>query len=154
MQCNTDNGGRVDGLDVQSTSLRYAVCAARVKGTMPQTFNVGSRSLFVSVTAWVFIVLGLGASALSVIQGASIASLLPAFHLSLDGKPLQGLMKVLTGHLPWVAAAALTLSFVTFAASIVLLLLLLFVLRSLPLRRGRGCFLCRALSPRCLGRSS
>ena len=99
----------------------HAVCAAGVKGTMPQTFNVGSRSVFVSVTAWVFIVLGLGASALSVIQGASIASLLPAFHPGL-GKPLQGLMKVLTGHLPWVAAVALTLSLGTLAAAIGLLL--------------------------------
>ena len=35
---------------------------------MPQTFNVGSRSLFVSITAWVFIVLGAAASTLALIQ--------------------------------------------------------------------------------------
>jgi len=89
---------------------------------MPQTFNVGSRSLFVSVTAWLFILFGLTASALSVIQGASIASLLPGINLNLDVKPLQGLMKVLAGHLAWVAAAALALSIGTVVAAAGLLL--------------------------------
>jgi hypothetical protein len=89
---------------------------------MPQTFNVGSRSLFVSVTAWVFILFGLTASALSVIQGASIASLLPGFNLHLDVKPLQGLMQAMTGHLAWVAAAALALSIGTVVAAAGLLL--------------------------------
>ena len=84
---------------------------------MPQTFNVGSRSLFVSVTAWVFILFGLTASALAVVQGASIASLLPGFDLNLDVKPLQGLMKVMAGHSAWVAAAALALSIGTVAAA-------------------------------------
>jgi len=89
---------------------------------MPQTFNVGSRSLFVSVTAWVFIVLGFTVTALSVIQGAATAALLPGFDLNLDVKPLQGLMRVLAGHLPWVAGAALALSIGTLVAAIGLLL--------------------------------
>jgi hypothetical protein len=89
---------------------------------MPQTFNVGSRSLFVSVTAWVFIVFGVVATALSVIQGASIASLLPGFQLGLDAKPLRGVMKVLTSHLPWVSAVALALSIGTLVAAVGLLL--------------------------------
>jgi hypothetical protein len=89
---------------------------------MPQTFNVGSRSLFVSVTAWVFIVLGVAATALSVIQGASIASLLPGFDLNLDVKPLQGLVQVLAAHLPWVAGVALALSIGTLVTAIGLLL--------------------------------
>lgn len=88
---------------------------------MPQTLNVGSRSLFVSVTAWVFIVLGIVAAALAVIQGAATASLLPGFGLGLDVKPLQGLTKVLAAHLPWVAGAALALSIGTLAASVGLL---------------------------------
>jgi hypothetical protein len=104
-----------------TAAMRYAVGAAR-RETMPQTFNVGSRSLFVSVTAWVFILFGLAASALSVIQGASIASLLPAFNLSLDVAPLQGLMKVVTNHLHWVAALGLTVSIGTLVAAIGLLL--------------------------------
>jgi hypothetical protein len=89
---------------------------------MPQTFNVGSRSLFVSVTAWVFILFGLTTSTLSVIQGASIASLLPGLNLNLDVKPLQGLMKMLAGHLAWVAAIALALSIGTLVAAAGLLL--------------------------------
>ena len=89
---------------------------------MPQTFNVGSRSLFVSVTAWVFIVFGIAATALSVIQGAATAALLPGLNLSLDVKPLQGLAKVLAAHLPWVAGAALALSIGTLVAAIGLLL--------------------------------
>lgn len=89
---------------------------------MPQTFNVGSRSLFVSVTAWVFILFGMAATALSVIQGAATAALLPGFNLSLDVKPLHGLVQVLAAHLPWVAGAALALSIGTLVAAIGLLL--------------------------------
>jgi hypothetical protein len=89
---------------------------------MPQTFNVGSRSLFVSVTAWVFIVMGIGAITLSVIQGAATAALLPGFDLNLDVKPLQGLVQVLAAHLPWVAGAALALSIGMLVAAIGLLL--------------------------------
>ena len=89
---------------------------------MPQTFNVGSRSLFVSVTAWVFIVFGIAASALSVIQGAATAALLPGFNLTLDVRPLHGLVQVLAAHLPWVAGAALALSIGTLVAAIGLLL--------------------------------
>jgi hypothetical protein len=92
------------------------------RGTMPQTFNVGSRSLFVSVTAWVFIVLGIAATALSVVQGAATASLLPGLSLDLDARPLQGLTKLLAAHLAWVAGAALALSIGTLAAAVGLLL--------------------------------
>lgn len=89
---------------------------------MPQTFNVGSRSLFVSVTAWVFIVLGAVASALALVQGAATAALLPGFGFGFDARPLQGLAGLLAAHLPWVAGAALALSIATLAASIGLLL--------------------------------
>lgn len=89
---------------------------------MPQTFNVGSRSLFVSVTAWVFIVLGAAASALALIQGAATASLLPGFALGLDTRPLQGLAGLLAAHMPWVAGVTLALSIATLAAAIGLLL--------------------------------
>lgn len=89
---------------------------------MPQTFNVGSRSLFVSVTAWLFIVFGIAATALSVIQGAATAALLPGFSLSLDAKPLHGMVQLLAGHLPWVAGAALALSIGMLVAAVGLLL--------------------------------
>jgi hypothetical protein len=89
---------------------------------MPQTFNVGSRSLFVSVTAWVFILLGIAATGLSVIQGAATAALLPGFSLNLDAKPLRGLVQMLVAHLPWVAGAALALSIGILVAAVGLLL--------------------------------
>jgi hypothetical protein len=89
---------------------------------MPQTFNVGSRSLFVSVTAWVFIVIGAAASALALIQGAVTASLLPGFALGLDTRPLQGMAGLLAARMPWVAGVTLALSIATLAAAIGLLL--------------------------------
>jgi hypothetical protein len=89
---------------------------------MPQTFNVGSRSLFVSVTAWAFIALGVAASALALIQGAAMASLLPGFALGFDPRPLRGLAGLLAANVPWVAGIALALSIATLAAAIGLLL--------------------------------
>lgn len=89
---------------------------------MPQTFNVGSRSLFVSITAWVFIVLGIAASALAVIEGAATASLLPGFEVGFGTRPLQGLAGLLAAHMPWVAGITLALSVATLAAAIGLLL--------------------------------
>jgi len=89
---------------------------------VPQTFNVGSRSLFVSVTAWVFIALGAAASALALIQGAATASLLPGFALGSDVQPLKGLAGLLAKNVPWVAGTALALSIATLAAAIGLLL--------------------------------
>ena len=89
---------------------------------MPQTFNVGSRSLFVNITAWVFIVLGAAANALALVQGASTASLLPGLALNFGSKPLQGLVGLLAGHMPWVTGATLALSAATLAAAIGLLL--------------------------------
>jgi len=89
---------------------------------MPQTFNVGSRSLFVSITAWVFIVLGAAASTLALIQGAATASLLPSFGFGFDARPLRGFAGLLASHVPWVAGVALALSIATLAAAIGLLL--------------------------------
>ena len=43
---------------------------------MPQTFNVGARSLFVTATAWLFILLGALASVCALVQGASVTSLM------------------------------------------------------------------------------
>lgn len=48
---------------------------------MPQTFNVGARSLFVTTTAWLFILLGALASVFALVQGASVMSLLPSVHV-------------------------------------------------------------------------
>jgi hypothetical protein len=70
---------------------------------MPQTFNVGARSIFVTVTAWLFIVLA---------AMASVGAVLPAI----------GLPSPLTSTSPWLVAAGVLLSLVTIASAIGLLM--------------------------------
>lgn len=87
---------------------------------MPQTFNVGSRSLFVTATAWVFIVLALLASASALVQNATVASLLPGWQTSGGPRPL--LTGLLIAYLPWVVGTGLVVSLATLASAIGLLL--------------------------------
>lgn len=75
---------------------------------MPHTIYLGARSLFVTAIAWVFIVLGLLASASALLQNAQFASL-PA---GLQGHPV----------LPWVLLAGLAMSLATVASAVGLLL--------------------------------
>lgn len=69
---------------------------------MPQTFTVGARSLFVTLTAWAFMALGLLGAAAALLQGAALGGLL----LSLE-PPLQ---PWLAAALPWALRAVLALS--------------------------------------------
>jgi hypothetical protein len=87
---------------------------------MPQTYNVGSRSLFVTATAWVFIVLAALTSAAAIVQNAAVASLMPG--LPLDPATLPLLTGLLFGYLPWVVGAGLVMSCATLAAAVGLLL--------------------------------
>lgn len=87
---------------------------------MPQTFNVGARSLFVTTVAWVFIALSLLAVASAVVQNAAVASLLPGWRAS--GAQLPLLTGWLIAYLPWVVGAGLVLSLATLASAIGLLL--------------------------------
>lgn len=89
---------------------------------MPQTFNVGARSLFVTVTAWVFIVLAALTAASALIQHAAVASLLPGPAAALPVQPLPLLTGLLLGYLPWVVGFALAMSVATLASAIGLLL--------------------------------
>ncbi len=89
---------------------------------MPQTFNVGARSLFVTLTAWVFIVLALLASASAVVQNAAVASLMPGLPLAAERNPLPLLTGLLVGYLPWVVGTGLVMSLATLASAIGLLL--------------------------------
>jgi hypothetical protein len=94
---------------------------------MPQTFNVGARSRFVTVIAWVFIVIGTIATVSALMQNAAVASLL--LGASLPGAapalppyaypPVTGL---LLGYLPWVVGFGLAMSMATLASAIGLLL--------------------------------
>lgn len=89
---------------------------------MPQTFNVGSRSLFVTTVAWVFIALSLLAVASAVVQNAAVASLLPGWRSSGAQQPLPLLTGLLIAYLPWVVGAGLVVSLATLASAIGLLL--------------------------------
>ncbi|WP_372524820.1 hypothetical protein [Piscinibacter sp.] len=88
---------------------------------MPQTIHVGARSLFVTVTAWVFIVVGVVASATALVQNAAVVALVPGLHVAGDTHPLPLLSGLLMGYLPWVVGAGLVISLATLASAIGLL---------------------------------
>ena len=94
---------------------------------MPQTFNVGARSRFVTVTAWVFIVLGVIATASALMQNAAVASLLlgaslPGAAPALPASPRPLVTGLLLGYLPWVVGFGLAMSIATLTSAIGLLL--------------------------------
>ncbi len=87
---------------------------------MPHTINVGARSFFVTATAWIFIVLGLAATASALVQNAHLSSLLPALQPS--GASLPLLSGLLLEYLQWVLLAGLVMSVATLASAIGLLM--------------------------------
>lgn len=89
---------------------------------MPQTYNVGARSLFVTTTAWIFIVLAALASMSALVQNAAVASLMPGWLSASQHGPLPLLTGLLIGYLPWVVGAGLVISLATLASAIGLLL--------------------------------
>jgi hypothetical protein len=89
---------------------------------MPQTFNVGARSLFVTAVAWVFIVLAALASASALVQNAAVASLMPELAARRAPHALPLFIGLLIGYLPWVVGAGLVISLATLASAIGLLL--------------------------------
>ena len=89
---------------------------------MPQTFNVGSRSLFVTLTAWVFLALGAVACLSALLQNATLASWLPGLQGLGAAQPLPLLTSLLLGYLPWVIGAGLAVSLTTMACAAGLLM--------------------------------
>ena len=89
---------------------------------MPQTYNVGARSLFVTATAWVFIILAALASVSALVQNAAVASLMPGLQLASERNPLPLFTGLLIGYLPWVVGTGLVMSLATLASAIGLLL--------------------------------
>ena len=89
---------------------------------MPQTYNVGARSLFVTATAWVFILLGALASVSALVQNAAVASLMPGLQMGGGRGALPLLTGLLVGYLPWVVGTGLVVSLATLASAIGLLL--------------------------------
>jgi hypothetical protein len=110
---------------------------AKTKGSyLTQTFNVGGRSLFVTVTAWVFIVLGLLASVSALVQNATASSLPGQVALTSTPLPYPLLTGWLLAYLPWVVGAGLLVSVATLAAAIGLLLRLEWARRSFIVLMG------------------
>ncbi len=75
---------------------------------MPQTYNVGSRSRFVTFIAWMFILLGAFACEWAVIQNATQSSW--AAQLAGEKAGLPWLTGMLVRYLPWVFYCAIALS--------------------------------------------
>jgi hypothetical protein len=98
---------------------------------MPQTYNVGARSRFVTSTAWVFILLAGLASACALVQNAAVASLMPDLLVASERSPLPLLTGLLIGYLPWVVGAGLMMSLATLASAVGLLLRLDWARRTL-----------------------
>jgi hypothetical protein len=95
---------------------------------MPQTYNVGARSLFVTAIAWVFIVLAVLTSMSALVQNAAVASLMPGMQVATERMPL--LTGLLIGYLPWVVGTGLVMSLATLASAIGLLMRLDWARRS------------------------
>lgn len=89
---------------------------------MPQTFNVGARSLFVSATAWVAILASALISIAALLQQALVASLLPLPATAAPLPALPLLTHLLQGHLPWVTGSGVVVSLAMLAAAVGLLL--------------------------------
>jgi len=91
---------------------------------MPQTFTVGARSLFVTLTAWVFIVLSGFTTVTAAVQNAAVASFVPGSIASAlpSSQPLTVLASLLMAYLPWVVGTGLVLSLATLVSAVGLLL--------------------------------
>jgi hypothetical protein len=85
---------------------------------MAQTFNVGSRSLFVTLTAWLFFALGAMASVSALLQNATLASWLPGLRGLGAAQPLPLLTGLLIGYLPWVVGTGLVMSLATMVSAV------------------------------------
>lgn len=81
---------------------------------MPQTYTVGSRSLFVTITAWIFIVVAALTALSALVQNAAAGSLTAGMQAA-PGLPL--LSRLLVAYFPWVVGASLALSLATLIAA-------------------------------------
>ena len=97
---------------------------------MTQTFNVGARSRFVTITGWVFILLGLGVGGSAVLQAVAGLSWLGPQPGAGPAALQPWLMAWLAQHLPWVSLAGLLMLGLTLATAAGLLLRLEWARRS------------------------
>jgi hypothetical protein len=89
---------------------------------MPQTFNVGAQSRFVTGIAWIFIVLAVSMGASAVVQHLVLADGTAGLRSFGTRSPWPGLTGLLVGYLPWLQGAGLLVAMATLASAIGLLL--------------------------------
>jgi hypothetical protein len=87
--------------------------------TMPQTFNVGSQSRFVTFVAWLFLLLSAFACAWAMIQNATQSAWVA--ELGVDRSVLPWLSGKLVHYLPWVLSTAAAFSLAMLVCSVGLL---------------------------------
>jgi hypothetical protein len=92
---------------------------------MPQTYYVGSRSPFVTLVAWAFIVVAALASASALVQSAQVASVMPQWQ-ALATATLPAAMPAVTAfllkYLPWLMGAGFVVSLALLACAVGLLM--------------------------------
>ncbi|MDB6001069.1 MAG: hypothetical protein JWP52_2768 [Rhizobacter sp.] len=89
---------------------------------MTHTITVGARSMFVTVTAWAFIVLSAVGTVLAGVQNASVASMLVGSAPGGNLPALAPLTSFLLGYLPWVVGTGVVMSLATLFSAIGLLM--------------------------------
>jgi len=89
---------------------------------MLQTYNVGSRSLFVNMTAWAFIVFAAIGCFSALVQHTPVVSLLRGLQVGAQTQLLPWLSGLLVDYLPWVVGTGLAISAATLASAIGMLL--------------------------------
>lgn len=90
---------------------------------MPQTYYVGSRTPFVTLVAWGFIVVAALASASALVQSAQVDSVLPQWRA---GAAMASVMPAATAfllkYLPWLMGAGFVVSLGLLACAVGLLM--------------------------------
>ena len=89
---------------------------------MPQTYYLGYRSLFVTLTAWAAIVLAAVVCAFGVIQQAALASWAPGLEASVQAEPMPLVSGLMLSYLPWAVGAGLMISVALLVAAAGLLM--------------------------------
>ena len=88
---------------------------------MPQTLYVGSRSPFVTLVAWAFIVVAALASASALVQSAQVASVLPQWRAA-GSVAMPTATAFLLKYLPWLMGAGVVVSLALLVCAVGLLM--------------------------------
>lgn len=86
---------------------------------MPQTYYVGSRSPFVTLVAWAFIVVAALASVSALVQAAQVDSVLPQWRAA---AVMPAATAFLLEYLPWLMGAGVAASLALLACAVGLLM--------------------------------